>query len=89
MRPLVQRQRQRPVGVWRAMHAGPQRDGDKPPRAARVLLHHALGAVLIGGDNDPRLGGKVQIPQHVAGGERGDEQLLGIMPRPVAAEIGV
>jgi hypothetical protein len=48
--------------------------------------HGAARAVGVPHDDDARRGGQVQEPQHVALGERRDQQLLRVVPRGVAPE---
>jgi hypothetical protein len=39
-------------------------------------FHHSLGTIGIGGHDNPGFGGKVEIPEFVAGRQRCDEQLF-------------
>ena len=56
-------------------------------RHARLGLDHdALGAVDIAGDDHARVGAQVEVPEHVAGGQRGHQQLLGIPTRRITPE---
>ena len=61
----------------------PAREGDYRAQGHLrhpVLVEHADRVVHIALDHELALAGEVQEPQHVAGGERGDERLLGIDP---------
>ena len=55
-----------------------------PPSVA--LGHGAVGLIGVPGDHDAGGRAGVQIGKHVALGERGSEQLLGIPPAWVAPE---
>ena len=57
--------------------------------AVGLLDHGAFGAVDIGGDDDAGDGTEVQVPEHVAGRERGDQQLLRIVAGGIAAEARI
>src|SRR5487761_1222941 len=49
-----------------------QRGIDELPRAVSRLLHHTLRSILVADHGDPGLGAEVEVPEHVALGERGD-----------------
>lgn len=50
----------------------------------RRIEHRAFGIVAIAHHNDARIRAKMQIPELVAGGCRGDQQVLRIPPVRVA-----
>lgn len=57
--------------------------GDGDPGTQRDLfeaagVHHTFGLVEIVDHHDPGLDGQMQVPEHVALGQRRDQQLLGI-----------
>ncbi len=62
----------------------PQRDAFELPSAVRLLDLHAGGAVAICYDHDTGVGAKVQVPELMTGGKRGDKQLR----RIPTADIG-
>ncbi|MPL80166.1 hypothetical protein SDC9_26061 [bioreactor metagenome] len=51
---------------------------DEPARAALFDNAGADGTVLVAGHDDPGVGGVMQIPEHVAGRERREQQILGV-----------
>ena len=51
---------------------GPQSDLHEPAASVPILDHRAFRRIGIGHDFDPGLGRQMQIPEHVASGERGD-----------------
>src|SRR4051812_48832122 len=61
------------------------------PTAAgrRVLDHDPFGMIDIISDDQSGLGGEVQEPQFVTGGDAGEQQLFGIPASRIAAESGV
>ena len=67
-------------------HARAQHDLAELALAGGLDPHGADGLVLVADDDDARGGGEVQEPEHVALRERADQQLLGVVPRRVAAE---
>jgi hypothetical protein len=54
----------------------PQRDAFELPSAVRLLDLHAGGVVAVCYDYDTGVGAKVQVPELMTGGKRGDKQLL-------------
>jgi len=65
------------IRAGRELRVWPQRDAFELPRAVRLLDLHAGGVVAVGHDDDASIGAKVQVPELMTGGERGDEQLAG------------
>src|SRR4029077_4173477 len=64
----------------------PQRDAFELPSAVRLLDLHAGGVVAVCYDHDTGVGAKMQVPELMTGGKRGDEQLRRIPSRRIAAE---
>lgn len=86
VRPLMQRPRWFNSGAVGDRHPRMQDDRSEFAAAIRVFAHRAYGRIFVRGDHDARFGAEVQHPQHVASGERGDQQLFRIVTRAVAAK---
>jgi hypothetical protein len=67
----------------------PQRDAFELPSAVRLLDLHAGGVVAVCYDHDSGVGAKMQVPELMTRGKRGDEQLRRIPSRRIAAEYRV
>src|SRR5690348_9101653 len=74
------------IRTGRELRVWPQRDAFELPSAVRLLDLHAGGIVAVGHDDDAGVGAKVQVPELMTGGKRGDEQLRRIPSRGIAAE---
>ena len=64
----------------------PEHDLDEVAAAVGGLGHGAVSLIGVPGDHDAGGRAGVQVGKHVALGERGSEQLLGIPPARVAPE---
>jgi hypothetical protein len=58
-------------------------------RSIRSFLHAPFGGILISGDYYSSVGAKVQIPKHVARGNRRDQQLFRIPAARIATKCRV
>ena len=74
------------IRAGRELGVGPQRDAFELPSAVRLLDLHTGGVVAICYDHDSGVSAKVQVPELMTGGKRGDEQLCRIPSRCIAAE---
>jgi hypothetical protein len=74
------------IGAGRELGVRPQRDALELPSAVRLLDLHAGGVVAVCYDHDIGVGAKVQVPELMTGGKRGDKQLRRIPSRRIAAE---
>src|SRR5260370_5435047 len=83
---IVQAARDVLIRAGRELGVRPQRDAFELPSAGRLLDLHAGGAVAICYYHDTGVGAKVQVPELMAGGKRGDKQLRRIPSRRIAAE---
>jgi len=83
---IVQAARDVLIRAGRELGVRPQRDAFELPSAVRLLDLHAGGAVAICYDHDTGVGAKVQVPELMTGGKRGDKQLRRIPSRRIAAE---
>jgi hypothetical protein len=63
-----------------------QHDAAKVTAAVGLFHHHALGAIDVARDHQPRVGAEMQIPELVARTDGGHEKLLGIPVRGIATE---
>ena len=77
------------VGTGRDGDVRMQHDAGEMAAAAGCFDHGCIGLILIGRDDDAIDGAAVQIRQHVAGREAGEQEFLGIVAGPIAAEMGV
>ncbi len=77
------------IRASRELGVRPQRDAFELPSAVRLLNLHAGGVVAVCYDHDTGVGAKVQVPELMTGGKRGDEQLRRIPSRRITAEHGV
>ena len=68
------------------LHARVQHDLAELPRAVRVERHRTFRVILVSRHDDSRFRAQMQKPQHVAAGERADQQLLGIVAFLLAAK---
>jgi len=69
--------------------ARPQHYACELTGAISILRHQTAGSVLIFRHHDAGVGAEMQKPQHVARGERRDQQFFGRVARRVAAESHV
>lgn len=56
--------------------------------AGTIFGHRADGFVGVGGDDDAGFGGEVEVPEQVALGQGGHEELFGVPARGVASKAG-
>jgi hypothetical protein len=70
----------------RELGVGPQRDAFELASTVRPLDLHAGGVVAVCYDHDTGVSAKVQVPELMTGGKRGDEQLCRIPSRCIASE---
>jgi len=56
------------------------------PLPSSLLAHRADGRIFVRSDHDARFGAKMQQPQHVACRQGGDQQLLRVIARAIAAK---
>ena len=68
-------------------HQRVQRDLGEHSAADVVLAEHPRRVVDVAGHHDPVQRGVMQVPEHVALRRRGDEQLLRVPARRIAAEL--
>jgi hypothetical protein len=83
---IVQAARDVLIGAGRELSVRPQRDAFELPSAVRLLDLHTGSVVAVCYDHDTGVGAKVQVPELMTGGKRGDEQLRRIPSRRVATE---
>ena len=76
------------IRASRELGVRPQRDAFELPSAVRLLNLHTGGVVAVRYDHDTGVGAKVQVPELMTGGKRGDEQLRRIPSRRITAEHG-
>jgi hypothetical protein len=74
------------IRAGRELDVRPQRDAFELPSAVRLLDLHAGSVVAVCHDHDTGVGAKMQVPELMTGGKRGDEQLRRIPSRRIAAE---
>src|SRR5260221_199377 len=67
----------------------PQRHFQETPAAVRGFFHDPARVVLVVEDDDLVDGAQMQIPEHVAGRKRRDQQFFRVVARGVAAKRGV
>ena len=72
---VVQAARDVLVRAGRELRVRPQRDALEFPSAALLLDLYAGGVITLSHDDDASVSAKVQVPELMTGGERGDEQL--------------
>ena len=70
---IVQAARDVLIRASRELGVRPQRDTFELPSTVRLLDLHAGGVVAVRYDHDTGVGAKVQVPELVAGGKRGDK----------------
>ena len=75
-----------PVGLVLQRDLGPQRDRDEPPGAVAVHLELALDPARHPRDHDPGGRRDMEVREHVALGERAEQEGLRVPLRVVAAE---
>jgi hypothetical protein len=68
---------------------GAQHHTDEASGAAGVFLQDGLGLVPIAENGDSGRGAEMKVPKLVAGGDRGDEQVLRVPACRIAAKRGV
>src|SRR6516164_2964444 len=83
---IVQATRDVLIRAGRELGVRAQRDAFELPSAVGLLDLHAGGVVAVCYDHDSGVGAKVQVPELMTGGKRGDEQLCRIPPRRIAAK---
>jgi hypothetical protein len=83
---VVQAARDVPIRAGRELRVRPQRDALEFPSAALLLDLYAGGVITLSHDDDASVSAKVQVPELMTGGKRGDEQLGRIPSRCIAAE---
>jgi hypothetical protein len=66
-----------------------QHDATKATAAVGLLHHHALGAIDVARDYEPRVGAEMQVPELVARTNGCHEKLFGIPVRGIATETRV
>jgi hypothetical protein len=74
------------IRAGRELRVRPQRDAFELPSAVRLLDLHAGGIVSVCYNDDASVSAKVQVPELMTGGERGDEQLRRIPSRCITSE---
>jgi len=89
MRPRVERHGFGNAGGIRYDGARPQYHTREFAGTVFAFRHRAAGRVLIFDHNDAGVRAQVQEPQHVARGERRDQQFFGGVARGVAAERSI
>src|SRR6516162_1948892 len=72
---VVQAARDVLVRAGRELRVRPQRDAFQLPSAVRALYLHARGVVAVCYDDDASVSAKVEVPELMTGGKRGDKQL--------------
>ena len=65
---------------------GPKGRGEKPASAIFRRLTHPHRFVAIVGDHNARIGAQMQVPQHMAGRQRREQHVFGIVFRRIAAQ---
>ena len=80
---IVQAARDVLIRAGRELGVRPQRDAFELPSAVRLPDLHAGGVVAVCYDHDTGVGAKVQVPELMTGGKRGDKQLRRIPSSPL------
>ena len=66
-----------------------QHDAAETTAAVGIFDHHALGAIDVARDHEPRVGAEMQVPELVTRTDGCHEKLFGIPVRGIATETRV